>query len=332
MALGIFLINVPLGVLALLVGQRILPRSESRPDGRLDVVGMVLLCPGIALVVLGLSLAGGRGAFGSSVVLASITVGFLMIVVFVIRAWRIPSPLLGIRVLRERATGAGAVTITLFAAGYFGSAVVGPTYVQIVRGDSATLAGALGVPQALATGIALQFATRLVDRVEPRQIIGVGIAVALLGTVLRIIVLDAQTPYPLLAALGALSGLGIGATLMPTMAAATRALSGSRLGSASTVLNLLSQTAVAIGTAVVAATLSWSVGHYVPKLPAGGLTAASGLSPAARATYAPGLAEAARVSLGVTTILMVLAWLASRRLPQESSAAMPQPQRINQNL
>jgi MFS family permease len=104
--------------------------------------------------------------------------------------------------------GAGTVTLGLFAAAYFGSMLLGPAYVQLVRGDSATLAGAIGVLQALTTGISLQVATRLVDRVEPRLVVGVGIAVALLGTVLGVIVLDADTPYPLLSGLACLPGWG----------------------------------------------------------------------------------------------------------------------------
>jgi hypothetical protein len=61
--------------------------------------------------------------------------------------------------------------------------------VVLVRGDGATLAGVIGVPQALATGLALQVATRHVDRVPPRAVVRTGIAVALLGTVMRVAVL-----------------------------------------------------------------------------------------------------------------------------------------------
>lgn len=225
----IFWINVPIGALCVLAGRRILPAPE-REHGRtrIDVVGLLLLSPGIALFVLGLSDAGRGTGLSLSGVLLPVSIGAVMIAYFLRHALRVEAPLVNLRALRIRAMSAGSATLMLFVAAYFGSAIIGPAYVQIVRGDSATLTGAIGVPQALATGIALQIATRLVDRVQPRTIIGVGIAVATVGTLARVAVLTPHTPYALFIIFGAVSGLGIGATLSPTMTAATRSLTRCR--------------------------------------------------------------------------------------------------------
>jgi hypothetical protein len=103
---------------------------------------------------------------------------------------------------------------------------------------------------------------------------------------------------------------------MPTIAAATRRLRGDDLPSGTALLTIVSQTAVAAGTALVSAILSWLVGVYAAGL-RGGLAAAAQLSPAGRDGAAPGLARAVQLSLAVSAALMTLAWLASRRLPRE---------------
>lgn len=318
----IFWINVPIGVLAILAGRRILLLPH-RQHGRthIDVVGLLLLSPGIAVLVLGLSDAGLGSGLTASGVLLPVSIGVLMIAGFVRHALRVKAPLVQLRVLRIPAMRAGAVTLMLFVAAYFGSAIIGPAYVQIVRGDSATITGAIGIPQALATGISLQIATRLVDRVQPRRIVGIGIAVAAAGTLARVAVLTPHTPYALFIIFGAVSGLGIGATLSPTMTAATRLLTGADLTTGSTVLNLSSQTATALGTALTSMTLSWLATLYAPSLGSGGISAAARLPESERQRFATDLAHAAQGTLALTALLMVLALLASRRLPQESRPA-----------
>ncbi|MET7394835.1 DHA2 family efflux MFS transporter permease subunit [Dactylosporangium sp. NPDC005572] len=306
----VFWLNVPIGVAALLLGRRLLPAPPlDRDRVPLDVPGLLLLSPGVTLVVLGLSGSGPALAVAAAA-------GAVLVAVFVVRSGRVAVPLLRLDVLRQRATAAGAATLALFAAAYFGAGLVGPLYVQVVRGDPATAAGALALPQALATGLTLQVATRLVDRFPARRIVGLGIATAFSGTVLLVAVLDAHTPYPALAAIGALTGVGVGATIMPVMTAATRTLPTDRLPSATTVLNIVSQTAIAAGTAIVTAVLSWRADAHA------GLTVAeaAGLAGQARADHAPTLAAAVRDTLAVPAALMAAAWLAARRLPRGGDA------------
>ncbi|MEU4478410.1 DHA2 family efflux MFS transporter permease subunit [Micromonospora sp. NPDC023966] len=321
----IFWINLPVGVAALLLGRRMLPATDARPAARLDLPGLLLLCPGLALAVYGLSVTGERGGLRTAPVLVPLLVGGVLVAGFVARAGRVPHPLLRLSVLRVPGMAAGAATVGLFAAGYFGSFLILPAYVQLVRGDSATLAGTLGIPQAVATGLMLQVATRLVDRVSPRLVVGLGIATALAGTAARVAVLDADTSYPLLAVLGVVTGLGTGATLMPTMAAASRALARDDIPAGSTLLTTVSNSAMAVGTALLAATLSWLVGRFAPGLGEDGLVAAARLAPADRTAYAADLARAVRFALATSGVLLALAWLTSRRLPAGTGDRRPGP-------
>jgi EmrB/QacA subfamily drug resistance transporter len=248
----IFWINVPIGVLAVLAGRRLLPDTAGTRI-RLDVPGLLLLCPGVTLAVFGLTAAGERRGAAA---IPPILLGVAMVAAFVLRALRIGHPLLRVRVLRHRSTAAGAATLALFAAAYFGSMLIAPVYVQIARGDGATLAGLIGIPQALATGLSLQVATRLTDRVRAPVVVRAGVASALAGMLLLAAVLGPDTPYPVFMAAGVVIGLGAGASILPTITAATMPVSGPEMPSATTLLNIGSQSAVAIGTATVATVLS----------------------------------------------------------------------------
>jgi EmrB/QacA subfamily drug resistance transporter len=313
----VFWINAPLGLVAILMGQRVLPTPRSSARVRLDLLGLVLLSPALTLIVLGFSLAGGHRPITAAAVWAPVLAGAAMLAAFVRHSWSAPNPLIRTRVLHAPGMAAGLPSLMLFSAAYFGSAVIGPAYVQIVRGDSATLTGLVSIPQAVATGIALQIASRLVDRVQPRTVIGVGILLAVAGTAARVSVLSPHTSYTVIMSLTAVAGLGVGATLSPLMTAATRNLTGNNLAAGSTLLNLASQTALATGTALFATLLSWLVRIYAPDLGPGGLGAATGLSRAARGAHAAALTYATQITLAGAAVLMLLAALISRRLPKE---------------
>lgn len=311
----IFWINVPLGLAALAMGRRLLPGAHDDAVGALDRVGLLQLCPGVALLVLGLSSAGGRGTLLTPTVLGPVLLGGAMVGAFVRHARRTADPLLQLQVLRVRATGAATAALFLFSLAYYGSSLIGPAYVQLIRGDSATLAGMLGIAQAVSTGLSLQVATRLVDRLDPRLVVGAGVTITALATAARALVLRADTAYPLLVALGAVAGVGVGATLMPVMTAATRPLRGADLRAGTTLLSVASQLALASGTAVAAAALSWLAGVLAPALGPHALSTAATLPVAARLLDAPALVESARWVLVGAVAVMGLAGLAVGAMP-----------------
>ncbi len=244
---ALFLVVVPPALLAALLVPRLAGPDEEQAGAPLDVAGVLLAVPGVVLLVLGLA---GEG-LSDVLRLAGLLLGLTLLGAFARYAWRTPAPLLRVRLLARRDVGTAALVLVMFAAVYFGSAMLVPSYVQLARGDGAMTAGLLAVPAALATGISLQVCTRLVDRLDPARIVLVGLLVFATAGVLSVLVLRIDTPYAVIAALAALQGAGCGAVLMPTQTAAVRRLEGDDLASTSSMLQLLSQTSVAAGTAAV---------------------------------------------------------------------------------
>ena len=303
-----FLVTVPPALLSVLAVRR-LTRSDPPADrSPLDLAGTALLVPGAAAVVYGVGQATASGwlRIGALVLGAGLLAGFVR------RSLRRAAPLLQIRLLADPVFGRAQVVLVLFAAAYFGSMLLTPTYVQITRGDPAVVAGSLSIPLGLAAGISLQICTRLIDRLPARRIVGTGLVLAGVAVALMIVVLRPDTPYPVIGGLSALLGLGSGAVLMPMITVATRQLSGAALASGSSMVNLHSQLASAIGNAAITALLGGALAARTGGL---GLEEVSHFDPAARAAVAADLVAAQQLALLAPLLLIVAALVAVRRLP-----------------
>lgn len=316
----VFWINLPLGALAYLACRRTLPRDAASPagvaGGRVDLTGLAQVAMGGVLLVLGCTLVGDSGRL-SAPAAASVTAGVVLLALFTRHSLRRPDPLVRLDLLRHRSVAAGALVLSAYAAAYFGSMSIVPVFVQGVRGDPVSTAGLLAVPAGIAVGVTLQVATRLVDRVDPRRVVLTGTSVSLAAVLLLGWAVGRDAPYGLVAALGAVLGVGSGATIMPTITTALRGLEGAAIAQGTTLLNLLSQLANALGTAVVATSITLVT---VPRLGdvtevgSGGLAAMIELDPAQRALLQGDLAAALATTYAVPAVLVAVAVLAARRL------------------
>ncbi|MFH8369344.1 DHA2 family efflux MFS transporter permease subunit [Streptomyces sp. NPDC018031] len=244
-----FTINVPIGAVALLLAARVFPRTAGSPGQRLDVLGLLMLSPGLAGFLYGLSTGAERRDFGSLDVLFPAIAGAALMAGFLLRARTSPVRLIDLRLYRDRSFAAAAATLFLFVIGYFGSMLLLPMYFQVVRGESVTTSGLLGAPLALAAGTTMQVSGRLSDKVSARKLVVSGVVLAALGMALFTLQLSDGVAYWRIGAALAVMGVGVGMTMMPTMAAATRGLAPDDAPSASTALQITSQTAAALGMA-----------------------------------------------------------------------------------
>ncbi|WP_370412882.1 DHA2 family efflux MFS transporter permease subunit [Streptomyces fradiae] len=256
----IFLVNLPLGALALVLAARLLRPDAPRvgaPAPRLDVPGLLMLSPGLALLLYGLARGGEDGDPTAPGALLPALAGLVLVAGFVRRALTAREPLLDLRLLRDRTFAAGIGTLALFTCGYFGSMLLAPVYWQSVRGFTASTAGLLSVPVGLTVGLTMQLAARRIDRTTPRRLIPIGVVLGALGMGLSAVqtgIPDVAVWRPIAAAM--LMGVGSGIVLMPTMTTASRDLPKDRLAAASTALSINSQLGASIGTALCSVVLA----------------------------------------------------------------------------
>ena len=170
----IFLINVPIGIVAAIYALMALPKDSPHPTEKLDVVGVLLMSPGLALFLYGVSSIPGEGTFLAAKVLIPMLIGAALMVAFVLHTFRPEHPLLDLRLFRNRDLRAATTTMFLFGAAFFGGLLLVPTYFQLVRGESTLNAGLLVAPQGLGAMVTMPIAGTLSDRMPVGRIVPFG--------------------------------------------------------------------------------------------------------------------------------------------------------------
>ncbi|GAA1609967.1 DHA2 family efflux MFS transporter permease subunit [Actinoplanes couchii] len=303
----IFLINVPIGLLALAVCRRVLPKDQPLAVVRsIDLPGLALLSGGAVAVVLGGTLL--ERSLGWLGLLAA---GIGMLAVFVRRARRVPEPLVDLRMLEHRPFRAGLGVMACFAAAYFGTMSVLPLFVQGVGGDGVARAGLLVLPQAVVVAVFAQAGTRLIDRIPPRRIVLTGTTLGTAGAIALGTAMATDAGYPWLVAAAMVLAAGSGATLLPAMTVATRDLDHDQTPRGITLLTLANQLASATGGAAVAVSLSLLVSARAPE--AGGVGGMLALEPAAREALRPELAAAVGAAYVIPALLLAASTLIAFR-------------------
>ncbi|HEV2998727.1 MAG TPA: DHA2 family efflux MFS transporter permease subunit, partial [Solirubrobacteraceae bacterium] len=132
----IFYVNVPIGMLAVVLTLRLVPDIDLGASGGLDVLGLVLLATSGPLVVYGLSEISSTGSFTAPTVLWPILGGLLLAGIFVASARSAERPLLDVRLYSSRVFAAASATTFFVAAALFGAMILLPLYFQEVRHES----------------------------------------------------------------------------------------------------------------------------------------------------------------------------------------------------
>lgn len=246
----IFLVNVPLGVIALIYAWMALPRDAPEPSESFDVIGMLMMSPGLALFLYGVSSIPAAGTVLDAKVLITMISGLLLVATFVVYSFKPEHPLLDLRLFRNRNLTVSVITMFLFGGAFFGSLLLVPTYFQVVRGELPFDSGLLMAPQGLGAMITMPLAGALADKVPIGRIVPVGIAVILAG-MFNLTQIEADTSYAFLIGTLFVLGLGMGATMMPLFTAALRTLGHHQVARGSTLLNITQQIASSVGVAII---------------------------------------------------------------------------------
>ncbi len=250
----IFFVNVPIGVLAFVLGWRMLPHTDSGEAGTLDVLGIAMLPTGFAAIIYGVSKLGSGAAMGSGEVIVPTVVGTVLIVLFCLHALRVERPLLDIRLYANRVFAGAAFTNFGLGAALFGAMILVPLYYQEVRGESVINTGLLTGPQGIGALIAMPLASRLTQRFGGGRVALTGVSVLCLST-LPLTFVGANTSIVAISLVLVVRGLSIGLCFMPAMSAAFSAMRPDQISDATPQINALQRTGGAIGTAVLAVVL-----------------------------------------------------------------------------
>jgi len=254
----IFLINLPIGLATLVLAAIVFPKDHPARSETFDVIGGLLLSPGLATFLFAVSSIPGRGTVADRHVLIPTTVGLALIATFVVHALhRADHPLIDLRLFGNRVLTQANVTMLVFAVAFFGAGLLLPSYFQQVLHQTPMQAGVYMIPQGLGAMLTMRLAGPFVDRRGPGKIVLVGIALitAGLGTFAFGVARQAQYLPTLLAGL-AIMGMGMGCTMMPLSVASVQALSPHQIARGTTLISVSHQVGGSMGTALMSMILT----------------------------------------------------------------------------
>jgi EmrB/QacA subfamily drug resistance transporter len=260
----VFFLNVPVGVLGVLMGWLLLRETPLVANVRFDLFGFILAALASTAALLGLSSVPERG-WSDSTVIAQLTIAALTVPIFIWWELTTKQPLLNLRLFAIPAFVVGGLVNFIAATSLFGAIFLLPVFLQNVRGLGALETGWLLFPQALASAVAIIVGGRLYDRIGPRPLIVSGLLILAFST-WRLSALDLTTPDSELRWLLVLRGMSMGMTMMPAVTAWLAAAPLDQTADASALQNVLRQLFGAFGTALYATVLHERTVHHLALL------------------------------------------------------------------
>ncbi|HEU5382637.1 MAG TPA: DHA2 family efflux MFS transporter permease subunit [Ktedonobacteraceae bacterium] len=261
----IFYINVPVGILALLLSALLIREYRPETHPRFDALGCFFVAVGLATVLYGLSSASTDG-WDSAPVLGALGIGLFSLLLFVVTelviAGRGGDPLLNLRLFANGPFRASIVANIFVIFSLFGGLFLFPIYLQTLRQLSPFQAGVTLLPQALASMVSVLVGGRLVDRLGVRTVMVPGLIVLGIAT-WQLSFLDLHTSYSWFQFLLILRGLALGLTVQPLTVAMMSEVHPRQLAQASALSTVSRSVASSLGIAVLATLVqSQTAVHY----------------------------------------------------------------------
>lgn len=256
----VFLLNVPIGVVALAISGFYLVEHREPTAGHFDPTGFTLSGAGLTALVYALAEAGQRG-FDDRRVLAFGLAAIGLLSLFIAVELRSSHPMLDVRIFTNRLYRSCnlAWIVTMF--GFSSTIFLLTLELQAARGLSALESGLTTFPMALGVMVIAQPASRIYRVVGPRRMIVGGLLVTGL-TILALSQAQLDTNLWLIRGVMAVRGLAFGFLLVPLQAATYARIAAKDTGRATALYNASSQVASSLGVAVAATLLTNRLSHY----------------------------------------------------------------------
>jgi EmrB/QacA subfamily drug resistance transporter len=275
-----FYVNVPIGIAVILISARTMPSVASRARPVIDYLGITLIAIGAGGLTLATSIGGQQYGWGSPVIVGTFILSALAIVAFVFAERRAREPMLPIRLFRNPVFVVSSAIALVVGFAMLGAMTFLPTYLQYVRGVSATSSGLRTLPMVVGLFVASTAAGTIVGRTGKYKIFPVSGSALMAVGLLLLSRLDATTSFWILSLDLVVFGVGLG-LCMQILTIIVQSTSEYRdLGVATSGVTFFRSLGGSFGAAVFGAIYANHLAHTLP--PA--LAASPGLPPAAAAT------------------------------------------------
>ncbi|MEU8173729.1 MDR family MFS transporter [Microbispora hainanensis] len=259
----IFWINLPIGLISLVVTSMALRIPFTRRSHRIDYLGAALIVAGVSCFLLYLDWAGGDIGWTAPGSLALLTgfVGFAALFVFV--ELRAAEPILPMRLFRNKIFSVGNGFSFLAGLAMFGGMIFLPVYLQAVQGMSPTVSGLALLPAVFGIFSTSITSGQIMSRTGRYKIFPILGGAVLLVAMWLLSTIKVDTPYWQVAVYAYLFGAGLGFTMQTIVTAIQNAVERADMGVATSSATFFRMMGAAIGTAIMGAVLTNRLTHYL---------------------------------------------------------------------
>jgi EmrB/QacA subfamily drug resistance transporter len=266
----VFYVNIPVGIVALIVTSVVLDLPHSRIAHKIDYLGTALLVGGVSSTLLAVTWGGTEYAWGSGIILSLAVVGMALLAAFIYVEHHAEEPVLPLRLFANRSFSVASAIMFIVGMALFGGIIYLPLFLQVVGGKSATNAGLLLLP--LMIGVIGMSVTsgRVISRTGRYKIFPVaGMLVTTAGFYL-LSTMGATTSQLTASVYMFILGAGVGSVMQVLILAVQNSVDRSDMGTATGTSSFLRSMGGSFGVALFGAVLSNRLAHNLGNLLPGG--------------------------------------------------------------
>ncbi len=259
----IFYINIPFGILSLVVTSLVLHIPFQKRDHKIDYLGAIFMVTGVTSILLTVSVYGPQNGWTDSRTLLYLLVGLVLTGLFIWQETRASEPILPLRLFKNHTFSLTSVLGAVIGAGMFGAIVMLPLYMQVVKGYTASDAGLKLIPLMLGIVTTSIFSGKMISKHgHYKRFPIVGTLLMTIG-ILAMTRLEIDTPYWQISIYAVIVGMGLGLSMQTIVIALQNSVDLSDMGVATSSNTFFRSLGSVFGTAFFGAVLTNRLAHYL---------------------------------------------------------------------
>jgi EmrB/QacA subfamily drug resistance transporter len=259
----IFYINIPFGILALVITSAVLHIPKVKREHKIDYLGALILVLAVTTVLLATSVYGPENGWTDSKTLTVFGSGILLTLLFLWQETRAKEPILPLRLFKNHTFSLTSALGFIIGAGMFGAIVMLPLYLQVVKGNSATEAGLKLIPLMLGIVSMSIFSGKRITTTGKYKIFPIaGAGIMTFGLILMS-TLNETTSFGVLSIYAILVGAGLGLSMQTIVIALQNSVDFQDMGIATSSNTFFRSLGGAFGTAIFGTIFSNRIAYYL---------------------------------------------------------------------
>jgi len=329
----LFQMIIPFALISLLFGVWKLRNVMETREVHLDFLSVLLSTVAFGGILYGFSTAGDKG-WSSPWVYGTITIGFIALIIFVVKQLKMDEPLLELRIYKYPMFALGSVISVIVSMAMFSGMILTPAYVQSIRGIEPFEAGLMMLPGALVMGIMSPITGKLFDKFGPRVLAIIGLTITTIAT-FGLTKLEIDSSYTYIVSMYTIRMFGMSMVMMPIMTNGLNQLPQMMNPHGTAINNTLQQVSGAIGSAILVTFMNNRTKVKAEELiaEAKANAAQSGAAPTAeqmqqmqdqimQTALLDGITHSFLIAAGITVVAVVLAFFLKRVKVESAAASM----------